>query len=350
MKSLTVQKDLSLKIVDDVPMPSYGDYQVLVKVLAGGVCAGTDMKIKHGNMKGIDKETYPTILGHESVGEVVELGSKVRNFKKGDLALLPFIGGPLGGYASHFGAFSEYAVSTDWKAMVEDGRGPGTEYFDDSLYTQVVLPKGFDPVESTMIVTFREVLAAARSFKLAANQSVVVFGAGPVGMSFIRFAKLTGLSTVISVDVADEKLEDAKLAGADYAFNSTKCDITKEIRAILPDGADNIIDAVGVNSLINQAMELVVPNGQICVYGISPNLGMDLAWAKAPYNWRLYFMQWPIKADEAAAHSQIINWMQLGVLDPKDFISHVFSIDEALDAFDILENKSEPYKKIVITF
>lgn len=350
MKSIVVQKDLSLALEDNIPVPGIDDCQVLVKVEAGGICAGTDMKIVHGTMKGIDKNTYPALLGHESVGIVEKKGKHVKQFSEGDRVLLPFISNPPAGYASYYGGLSEYGVCTDWMAMVEQGKGPGTPYFDDSLYTQKSIPKSFDPVESTMIVTFREVLAAARGFGLAPNESVVIFGAGPVGMSFVRFAKLMGLAPVICVDISDEKIKDAYGAGADIAINSSSVDVVAEIRRELPDGADHIIDAVGITSLINQAMKLVKPNGQICVYGISPNLSMDLSWAEAPYNWRLYFMQWPVKGQEAAAHSQIINWIECGVLDPKDFISHVFPYEEALKGFDILEKKSEAYKKIVITF
>lgn len=88
MKSLAVYEDGHLEIVE-VPMPKYGEYEALVKMESCGVCNGTDLKIIHKKLKGFD--TYPALLGHEGIGRVVEVGSKVTSFKKGDLVTLPFI-------------------------------------------------------------------------------------------------------------------------------------------------------------------------------------------------------------------------------------------------------------------
>ena len=346
MKSLAVEKDLSLRIVD-VPMPTYDDCRVLVKTLSCGVCAGTDTKIAHGKFKNVDK--YPLLLGHEAVGEVLEIGKNVTRFKVGDHVLLPFVEGELGGYASAWGAYSEYGVCGDWLAMAQNGTGPYTPGFGDFYRTQTVLPKGFDPVAGAMIVTFREVLSGIRAFGFKHGESLVVFGAGPVGLCFVRFAKLLGLGPVISVDIMDEKIKDAEKAGADYAFNSKNCDIVSEIKKICPEGVDHMVDAVGVNELILTAMQFVKDGGQMCTYGISPKLSMQLDWSQAPYNWRLNFLQFPYKIMEAEANSQIINWIEMGVLDPNDFISHVFPFDQVLDAFDLIE-KRQPCKKIVIKY
>ena len=70
MRSYVVYADQTCKIVDDMPMPKYGDYDALVKIESCGVCAGTDTKIIHGKFKGVDN--YPVVLGHEGVGRVVE--------------------------------------------------------------------------------------------------------------------------------------------------------------------------------------------------------------------------------------------------------------------------------------
>ena len=107
MKSYVVYADQHCEIVD-LPMPTYGDYDALVKIESCGVCSGTDMKIIHGKFKGI--EEYPAVLGHEGVGRVVALGSKVTTFKLGDLVLMPFIGDAPEGYSSAWGTYSEYNI------------------------------------------------------------------------------------------------------------------------------------------------------------------------------------------------------------------------------------------------
>ena len=136
-----------------------------------------------------------------------------------------------------------------------------------------------------MIITFREVLSAIRRFGFQPNESVLIFGAGPVGLCFTKFCKLLGLKTVITTDVMDDKVEGAKKAGADYAFNSAKCDINAEVKRLFPEGIDYVVDAVGINSLINQAMGLIRYNGKICCYGISPKLMAATLFSRCFQQW-----------------------------------------------------------------
>ncbi len=346
MKSLVVDKNGSLSI-EEVPVPKFTDYQVLVKMESCGVCNGTDMKLIHRNFKGFD--TYPAILGHEGVGRVVEKGSKVKSFEIGDSVLLPFLEGMTEKYYSGWGAYSEFAVVGDWKAMASEGKGPGTPEFSEAYYAQQIVPKDINPVSAAMIVTFREVLSACKRFGFKENSSLVVFGAGPVGLCFTKFAKLMGLGPVIVFDIIDEKLQEAAAMGADYVFNSLRVNVKEEVGKICGEGADFVVDAVGVNQLINQAMELIKYNGKICGYGISPKLSMELDWSKAPYNWSLQFLQWPSKLEESEAHTQIISWIRMGVINPDDFISDIIEFDNILEAFKMVEDRKAK-KKIVIKF
>ena len=330
MRSLVVDANHELSI-RELPMPAYGEHQALVKTLSCGVCNGTDLKLIHGNFKNFD--TYPAILGHEGVGKVIEKGSKVKHLQIGDVVLLPFIQGKLGDCYSGFGAFSEYAVVGDTEAQ-----------------TVIKAEANIDPVDASMIVTFREVLSAMKRFNLQPNENVFIMGAGPVGLCFSIFAKLIGMKTVIISDIDDEKVSFAKTMGADFAFNSRKTNIKAEVKKLFPDGIDHVVDAVGINGLINEAMELVKYNGKICCYGISPELGMNLDWSKAPYNWTLQFVQWPLKSEEAEAHEQVMSWIKLGVLKPHDFISDVFDFENIIDAFKLLEERKSGTKKIVIKY
>jgi threonine dehydrogenase-like Zn-dependent dehydrogenase len=349
MKSLIVDKPHVLSI-RELPIPRYKECQALVKTLSCGVCNGTDMKLIHGTFKNFN--TYPAALGHEGVGKVVETGSKVRNLRVGDVVLLPFLEGKSGEVYSGWGAYSEYAVVGDVEAYIANGMGPGTPKFSEGYLAQTVINPAdkVDPVEASMIITFREVLSAIRRFGFRPDENALIFGAGPVGLCFTKFSKLLGLKTVITTDIDDEKVRFAKEMGADYAFNSRTCDINAEVKKLFPDGIDYVVDAVGVNQLINQAMELIRYNGKICCYGISPKLGMDLDWSKAPYNWSVDFVQWPSKREEAGAHEQVMAWINLGALNSGDFISDVFDFDHIIDAFKLVEERKSSTKKIVIRY
>lgn len=200
-----------------------------------------------------------------------------------------------------------------------------------------------------MLVTFCEVLAAIKNFGFTSEHKAVVFGAGPVGLTFVRMMKLLGVQTVISVDVLEEKRREAGVVGADAFVNSRTEDVVRRVREIVPEGVDYVLDAVGVNSIINDAMYLLKENGQICVYGICPIKEMQLSWADAPQNWTLRFLHVPIKEQQAAVFPQIVEWVRQGKLRPGDYISHRISFEHILDAFDMVE-KGVPMKKIVITY
>jgi len=119
MKGIVVYRDGTIK-VEDLPKPEIHEYQALVQNLSCGICNGTDLKLIHGSFKGFD--TYPAVLGHESVGRVVEVGSKVTSFKPGDLVLrsiLETVGDDR--FSSGWGSFAEYGVVGDIAAMKRDG-------------------------------------------------------------------------------------------------------------------------------------------------------------------------------------------------------------------------------------
>lgn len=339
MKSYVVYEDQTCKI-EEMPMPTYGDYDALVKIESCGVCNGTDMKIIHGKFKGI--ENYPVVLGHEGVGRVVEKGSKVKNFEIGDLVLMPYWSDVPKGYSSGWGTYSEYNIVTDARAMEKCGLIP-----DEFAYGQRKLPRDFDPISSAMIITFREVLSTMKRFGFEANKSLVVLGLGPVGLSFVQFAKLTGMGPIIAIDVYDEKLEMAKERGADYTINSKTTDIATAVHKLCPNGVDFALDAVGVVSFINTALEIIKPDAKVCVYGISEQMCAPLDWSKCPYNWTLHFHQFPSKKAESEAHDQIVSWIQMGILNTSDYVSNVFDFKDIDKAFEKIKNHESTMKMVI---
>lgn len=346
MKSIAVMAPDELKIIE-VPKPAARRFAAVCKILACGIC-GSDTKIIHGTFKNITE--YPCLLGHEAVGEVVELGEDCENFAVGDRVLLPFHCDDLPeGISSYWGGFSEYGLVYDYKSMIAHGKGPGTPEFQESYYTMRKLPEGFDPVAGVMLITLREVLAACKHFGFKQNETLVVHGAGPVGLAFTKFAKVLGLGPVIVCDILEEKREEALRMGADYFINSKNENLVERVREIVPGGVDYSLDAVGLNALINTGMELIHDNGHIKTYGVSPKLQMNIDWAKAPYNWNLELFQFPIKYNEGAVTQQLLTWCKNGWINPLDFVSHVFDLDHCMEGFDILLGH-KPCKKMVVTF
>lgn len=343
MKSLVVENDGSVSICQ-VPVPNIKDYEMLVRVQASAIC-GTDMKILHNALKGYSN--YPTILGHEGVGVVTQVGCKVKNLQVGDSVIMPLIFGNCGEFYSTFGAMSEFAVAGDAAALVDDG----VPFDEVQAYTAYVaqnkIPGEIDPVAATMIITFREVYSTMKRLGFRKGQSIVIYGAGPVGLTFIKFAKIMGLSPVVSVDIADEKREQALLVGADVFLNSKTVALDEQIREMFPNGVDILLDAAGVADLINTNVKLVKEFGQVCVYGVTAKNELNFNWQKSPYAFDLRFVQWPSKHEESSVHNEIVALMLSGKLNGQDFISQVYPFEQAPAAIEFFKSGRNS-KKIVL--
>ena len=330
MRTFVVGKDGSMSL-EEVNKPKYDEHQALVKTIACGMC-GTDVKLLHRTFKGFPESVYPIMLGHEGVGEVVEVGAKVKGLKTGDKVLLPFVDPDeenLPGLGSGWGARSEYAVVCDPQAYPE-GEAP------ECAYAQTVLDDDLDPVDAVMIITFREVLSSIRYFGIQPTDSVVVFGCGPVGLTYMKFMSLLGVKNLIACDIVPEKLEQAKAHGATHLINSKDQDVREEVRKIFPEGVDFVLDAAGSPAIVNQGMRLIKDRGAVLCYGV-------------PDNWRVIYQQMPRKSEEGKAHEQVLEWMRSGQLEIKDFISDYFKFEDSIEAYEKLLDR-RVMKKGIITF
>ncbi|HYB21963.1 MAG TPA: zinc-binding dehydrogenase [Thermodesulfobacteriota bacterium] len=338
MKAAVIVRPGQLEI-RDIPVPEIQDYQVFVEQLACGICTGTDWKLLEGHFKGFN--TYPAVLGHEAVGRVTKMGKKVRYFEIGDLVLRPgleTIGGGTSLY-SGWGAFAEYGVAGDGRAMIEDGKVRPEDGWNDIYLSQQKIPKEMDPAHGTMLITFKEVLSAIYRFGMRPNASLMIFGMGPVGLSFVRFTKILGLGPIIACDMESARLDLAREMGADECLDVRNTKPEAWAKARFPEGLDFIVDAVGITDLLNQAMNIIKFNGSICAYGISPRSQMNLVWENGPYNWKLHFLQWPTFQEESATHHQILNWIQMGVLDAGKFVTHVLPLDRLQEGLNLVRER-----------
>ena len=345
MRTLIVDQRGNMSI-GEAPIPEYGEYQALVKMISGGVC-GTDVKIIHGAFKGMTFENdYPLMLGHEGVGRVVEVGAKVTGFKIGDAVLLPFVN-PVGNLKSGWGAFSEYGIVNDAVALESGGYRVGSPLFPDCAYAQTVVPPDIDPVDAVMIITLREVLSSIKTFGITPNSSVVIYGCGPVGMTFIRCLNILGAYPIIAFDVDERKLDIAGKNGATYAFNNSREDAVSRAREICPDGVDFALDAVGHPPLINQSMELIKDRGKICFYGVPAENSALVDWSRSSYNWSLCFQQMPRKIEEGEATNQVLAWLRAGVITLGEFISDYANFDDIIDVFGRVEKRQIALKCVI---
>lgn len=330
MKSVIITEPGRVEI-QEVDMPVITPYQALVKTEMVALCNATDSKLIAGHFPGEDQ--YPMALGHENVGIVIQVGAKVKHFKVGDRV----IGGlnatfSTSGLHSGWGGFSEYVVVNDFEVLHEEGLATAEQGCWDSFEIQNTVPADVQPEEAVIACTWREILGAFKDFRLEPGKKVMVFGAGPVGLSFVKLGKLFGLAQIDIVDMLPAKLELARRMGADNGYTPAQV-ATPEFIAAAARSYDTIIDAVGLPAVVNSALPLIKMAGDICVYGVMtkhPTLNLD----EAPYNFNLYIHRWPTRQEEKAAMQPLAQWIREGKLSASDFISHRFRIDQIGQALE----------------
>jgi len=325
MHAVAVQKPGTVELVT-LPVPIPNEYDALVKSEVAYICNATDRKLIRGHFPGIGGDAYPLLLGHETVGRVVAVGRKVRSFKIGDRVLGGLLLKPEG-FCSGWGGDSEYVIATDHEAMVGDGVADEAHGWSEVFKIMTKVPDDISVEAAGLLATWREVYAGFADFHLGAGDDILIFGGGPVGLAFCRFAELLGLGWVGVVDTHPFKREKALAMGADAVF--TRDD--PAISALLKTRGkplDAVIDAVGSEQIINAALPLIRLGGSICVYGVLSGEHLNLAKENGPYNFNLFMHQWPTRDAEAAAQAPLVEWIRAGKLRHQDFKTSEFPMRE----------------------
>ena len=343
MRAVVVIEPGKVEIVD-LPEPQPGPYQVKVRTEAACLCNATDGKLINGHFPGVDD--YPLVLGHESAGIVEQVGDKVRNFKVGDRAiggLLFDFGDPK--YATGWGGFCEFTLANDHDAMVEDGVADEAHGWFECYEIQRPVPPDISVEDAVLLCTWREVYGGFGDFNLQPGDDILIFGAGPVGLSFAKFGKLLGLNYIGVVDPLPHKREKALAMGADEVFDLGQDQIAK-----LPETRgkplDAVIDAVGQPAIINAALPLVKLGGSVCVYGVIADESITIEKGKGPYNFNLLMHQWPTRARERAAQEPLCEWIRQGKLSAKEYITGDYPLEQINEAIQAVR-RGEVIKAIL---
>ncbi len=327
MKGVAVVEPGKVELIE-LARPVPGPYQALVKTDVACLCNATDGKLVAGHFPGVDQ--YPLVLGHEGTGIVQEVGAKVRNFKPGDRV----IGGLLfefsdPKYASGWGGFCDYTLANDHMAMVADGVADAEHGWFECYEIQTRVDEDIPAEEAALLCTWREVYGGFGDFKLQAGDRILVFGAGPVGLSFVKFGKLLGLSWIGVVDPLAHKREKALEMGADEVFS---LDEVAGLEQKFAKQLDAVVDAIGNEKLVDTALPLVRMGGSVCIYGVIAADSIPLTKALGPYNFNLYVHQWPTRWREREAQEPLCEWIRAGKLKASEFVTHEFKLERIHDA------------------
>jgi threonine dehydrogenase-like Zn-dependent dehydrogenase len=343
MRAVVVAEPGRLEI-RDVPEPKPGHYQVRVRTLAGGLC-GTDRHILDGTFY---RRAYPAILGHESLGRVVETGPAVRNFAVGDMILRTTAvrpGEELGGFGSMLGGFAEWALATDTCALAQDGRSDEIRPYDRM---QQVVPAEFDPADAGAFIVFKETLSWLRRLTDVSGRRVLIIGTGAAAVSFVRVAKLDGSRQVIVLGRRQEKTGQALRLGADDALIATPQQLPASVLELTDGhGVDVVVEAAGATDALEAAPDCLAPGGIVGVYGLSPGQAGTFRWGwdrAVPRRWSLRFEE----PDEAGVHDDAWRLVAAGAYDLKANPAHIIPFADIRDAFELM--KQPATGKVAIDF
>jgi L-iditol 2-dehydrogenase len=328
MKAVAAVSRGKVEIVD-IPMPEIQDYECLVKVRACGLCNGTDLKIIHDEVSTTPVD-FPVILGHEGVGEVVQVGKKVKNIHVGEVYLNPHgrirPGSP---FKSMWANMVEYGVLSDYQVMYELGIG-GPRYGGN-----LSIPPEIDPVDGGVILTLKECFSAVRNLGFQPGQAALVYGDGPVGLALLNFLRMAGAAWTGCVGHQPRRLEwIGSHSQPDLLLNSHLESLPEKLgdRRL-----DLVIDAVGSTVIIRQASHLLKPGGKVGVVGVVKNTDANLSLLDLANNTSVHMLNWPYR--EHATHEEIVGLILHGKIKPRDYYSHVMAIQEAPRAVEMIETR-----------
>lgn len=315
---------------DEVDDPKLIDpTDAIVRVDTTTIC-GTDLHI----LKGDVPETTPgTILGHEAVGTVQEVGASVTTVAPGDRVLLSCVSScgrcrycKEGRYGQCLGGGGWIFGHTIDGVQAEYARVP---FADNSTY------KVPDGLSDEQVLFLADILPTSYEVGIlngmvSPGDTVAIVGAGPIGLAAILTAKLYTPGRIVAIDLAESRLESARRFGADITIdNGTEDAVAKVMELTDGLGADVALEAVGVPATFELATELIRPGGHVAnigVHGESAHLHLEKLWIRD--------VTVTTGLVDTYSIPQLLRLIENGRLDPSLFATHRFPLEDTMEAYD----------------
>ncbi len=314
--------------IRNIPVPKPNPYQALVRMDVVGVCSATDRKLINGSKP--FAPAYPTLLGHEGVGTVVELGTRVRGYAPGDRVLRPcaiYPGQSFSGLSSSWGSFAEYALVTDLETWcLEEPAGEHTRFGYARM--QKTIPANLTLEQACLLITWKETFSSLTQAGQIAGKDVVVLGDGAVGLSFVAWSRALGAASILAVGRRSFRLDRARALGA-----TATCNVREGGEFTGGRDFDVVVDTLGTNSAIAESLPRMRPHGVFCVYGLDASFETAFDRSLGPVSWS-YVQANP---DEAGVHEQVTKRLSNEPFDADQWITFRGALDDLPAAFAHLE-------------
>jgi D-arabinitol dehydrogenase (NADP+) len=326
--------------VTDVPIPPVGPLEVRIKIHQTGIC-GTDLHLHHGTYIGV----YPLTPGHETIGEIDEVGTNVTRFRPGQrVTVNPNIycrecayclAGRLGLCANTHGMgvhrpgyFAEYVSADHRQVFSVDGLDPDTAVFAE-------------PTACAM--------HGLETLDLRPGGSALVMGAGPTGLLLAQLIASGGATSVTVADIVPFKLKTAQALGVDSAVSMTRnaAENIDLLRKASPggDGYDTVVEATGVTTVGDICVPLTRNGGTVLIYGVTRP---DERLSVSPFE--LFRRELTIKGSyaEMTSFAAAIAALRTGRVRTDGIITHRFQLDDYGKALQALSSDPTAHKVVIV--
>jgi D-arabinitol dehydrogenase (NADP+) len=325
--------------VTDVPMPPVGPLDVRIKINQSGVC-GTDVHLHHGTYIGV----YPLTPGHETIGEIDEVGSEVTRFRVGErVTVNPNI------YCGH----CDYCLAGQLvRCANTEGMGvhrPGffAEYASAD-HRQVFSVDGLEPDTAVFAEPTACAMHGLETLGQRPGGSALVLGAGPTGLLLAQLIGSGGATSVTVADIVPFKLQTAAGLGVDKTVHISR-DAAANIDLLRDsspngDGYDVVVEATGVTAVGNICVPLARNGGTVLIYGVTRP---DERISVSPFE--LFRREITIKGSyaEMTSFAAAIAALRTTRVRTDGIISHRFSLDDYGKALDTLTSDPTAHKVVI---
>lgn len=337
MVTISVREPHAL-VIDERETAAPGPGEIAVAVGRAGIC-GSDMHILHGSNPFV---SYPRIIGHEFAGVVTAVGAGVSKVKVGDHVVADPVISCGTCYPCRAGR-SNVCAKLQVIGVHKDGGFRSVAVLPEANAVRVDPALGFD------VAALAEPLAVAANVLwrtgCAADDTVLIYGAGTVGITVLQVAKMRGARCLVA-DVDADRLERARSFGADEVINSRERPVPEAVAGELDGlGPSVVIDGAGVPALLDEACRVAAPAGRIGLLGFSPTpcnvsqqeiVRKELSLVGSRLNRRFI--------------PEVIGWLESGALKPAGMITQTFAASDAAAAFDLVEKHPEQTLKVQLAF
>ena len=338
MVAISVKSPGHLDIRAGLPVPAPGVGDVLIRVERAGIC-GSDLHILHGSNP---FAKYPRVIGHEFAGTILAVGTAVAGLVAGDRVVVDPV---IACGHCHPCRIGRPNVCGHLEVLGVHRDGGFRDHLAVPSANCVKIPAGLSTEMAALAEPFAVAANVLSRTGISADDTVLIYGAGTVGLTVLQVAKIHGARCIVS-DPDAARLERAMGFGADVTINPLESDIATLVRDESEGlGPTLVIDGAGIPALLTQACQLASRAGRIGVLGFSAApchvsqqeiVRKELTIVGSRLNCRFI--------------PQVVQWLAEGKLQPAAMITQVFAATDARAAFDLIEQHPEQTIKVHLDF